>query len=201
MRRGQRGFTLIELLIVIGIIGFLAAAILVAVDPVRRIQDARNSQRWSEVNALLNAILNKQVDERVLVDGTVAAEVDSNFNSAQVIVRETGGINCTSQPAAPSCPGAVVNGLTYSIPTAGTLDCVVQLHDGTTPENGIDPDYIAELPLDPAYDSSSHDPTPTLSDLVIGDNNTGYYINRSNGNRIEIGACHPDQGAIIRVKR
>ncbi len=201
MQQEQRGFTLIELLIVIGIIGFLAAAILVAVDPVRRIQDARNSQRWSEVNALLNAILNKQVDTRDLVDGSTAAPIDGNFTTAQVIVRETGGVNCTSQPAAPSCPGAVANGLTYTIPTVGALDCVVQLHDGTTPANGIDPEYIAELPLDPVVQNAGGDPTPTLGDLPIDDNNTGYYINRSNGDRIEIGACHPDRDAIIRVKR
>ncbi|MFA6604130.1 MAG: prepilin-type N-terminal cleavage/methylation domain-containing protein, partial [Patescibacteria group bacterium] len=53
--RSAKGFTLIELLIIIGIIGFLASAILVAVDPVKRIQDARNAKRWSEVNGILNA--------------------------------------------------------------------------------------------------------------------------------------------------
>jgi len=201
MTSRRQGFTLIELLIVIGIIGFLAAAILVAVDPVKRIQDARNSQRWAEVNAILNAILNKQVDGRILVDGISPAQIDNDFTSAQVIVRETGGINCTSQPSAPSCPGAVTNGLNYTIPAAGLYDCVVKLHDGVTPANGIDPEYIAELPFDPDYESVDHDPTSTLSDLVLGDNNTGYYINRSSGNRLEIGACHPDQTAIIRVKR
>jgi prepilin-type N-terminal cleavage/methylation domain-containing protein len=69
LRSNEKGFTLIELLIVIAIIGFIAAAVLVAVDPVRRIQDSRDTQRWSETNAILNAILNWQVDNVQAYDG------------------------------------------------------------------------------------------------------------------------------------
>jgi len=75
MVKQNKGFTLIELLIIIGIIGFLAAAILVAVDPVRRIQEARDSKRWAEVNAILNAILTKQVDERAYYQGYSTAPI------------------------------------------------------------------------------------------------------------------------------
>src|SRR4051812_38801934 len=52
----KKGFTLIEVLIVIGIIAILAAAVLVAVNPGRQFAQARNSQRVSNVNAILNAI-------------------------------------------------------------------------------------------------------------------------------------------------
>jgi len=58
----QEGFTLIELLIVIGIIAILAAIIYVAVDPARRLAEARNAERWSSVNAVLNAYLKYTVD-------------------------------------------------------------------------------------------------------------------------------------------
>lgn len=55
-RAGKEGFTLIEVLVVIGIIAVLAAVVLVAVNPARQFKLARDSQRVSNVNAILNAV-------------------------------------------------------------------------------------------------------------------------------------------------
>ncbi|MFC1751367.1 type II secretion system protein [Pseudomonadota bacterium] len=52
----QRGFTLIELLVVIGIIGILAAVVLVAVNPSRQFASARDTQRRSDLYAVTNAV-------------------------------------------------------------------------------------------------------------------------------------------------
>lgn len=54
--KNQKGFTLIELLVVIGIIGILAAVVLVAVNPARQFASARDTQRRADLYALTNAI-------------------------------------------------------------------------------------------------------------------------------------------------
>jgi prepilin-type N-terminal cleavage/methylation domain-containing protein len=62
----KNGFTLIEILIVMGIIAILAAVVLVAINPGRQFAQARNSQRISNVNALINAIGQNMADNKGL---------------------------------------------------------------------------------------------------------------------------------------
>lgn len=50
------GFTLIELLVVIGILAVLLAIVLIAINPARQFAQANNTQRASDVNAILNAV-------------------------------------------------------------------------------------------------------------------------------------------------
>jgi prepilin-type N-terminal cleavage/methylation domain-containing protein len=52
----KAGFTLIELLVVIAIIAILAVVVFVALDPVTRFADARNSRRWADVNNILTGV-------------------------------------------------------------------------------------------------------------------------------------------------
>ncbi len=53
---GKKGFTLIELLIVIGILGILAAAIIVVLNPGELLAQARDGQRLSDLDSIRAAI-------------------------------------------------------------------------------------------------------------------------------------------------
>jgi prepilin-type N-terminal cleavage/methylation domain-containing protein len=62
MKTGQKGFTLIELLVVIAIISTLATVVFVALDPVKRFTDSRNSRRTGDVQTILTAVHSYIVD-------------------------------------------------------------------------------------------------------------------------------------------
>lgn len=327
----SKGFTLIELLIVIGIIGFLAAAVLVAVDPVKRIQDSRDARRYSEANALLNAVLTKQVDDRRLYDAVTDAPIITSATNSQVIVTSTTGIECdlsltenfpgcaqtldtstrtvsgsavssgnvvtgtgssyltqlrvgdtvtngtatcviksiesntqftcvTGQPAtayssainvfSKNCvanisdtftavgtaagAGTTITGtdtnftvqvavgdtltsastgtcLVTAIASATSLTCSVAPATAfagaftVTKANALVPNYMASAPIDPRGTGTVVCDTGCTTNAVgiqtLGTTNTGYYVHRTSGNRLEVGACKPEQANAVSVKR
>lgn len=69
----RRGFTLIELLLVIGIIAILASIVIVAINPTKQLGDARNAQRRSDVNTILNAVYQYAIDNNGSLPGTLPA--------------------------------------------------------------------------------------------------------------------------------
>jgi len=54
--KSKQAFTLIEVLLVIAIIAVLAAAVFVAINPAKAIQDARNTTRRTNVGQIISAI-------------------------------------------------------------------------------------------------------------------------------------------------
>ena len=65
---------MIEILVVMGMITILASVVLIAVNPSRQFAQARNSQRISNTNALLNAVGNRLAENRgIFTDSSVCA--------------------------------------------------------------------------------------------------------------------------------
>lgn len=60
----KKAFTLIEILIVIGILAILAAIVIIAINPARQFAQSRNTQRSSDVIAILNAVQQRIVDNK-----------------------------------------------------------------------------------------------------------------------------------------
>jgi len=125
---GRVGFTLIEILLVIGIIAMLASIVIVAVNPARQFAQARNTQRWSNVNAILNAVHQYAVDNQGSLPSTITASsmeicktgVASSTCIASSLVVLTALTDeekyLISIPVDPACPAECnVNGTGYNI--------------------------------------------------------------------------------------
>jgi type IV pilus assembly protein PilA len=72
MSTNKRGFTLLEILLVIGIIATLALVVVVALDPAKRFEDARNSRRLSDVQSILSAVQQYLVDNKGAIPDGIA---------------------------------------------------------------------------------------------------------------------------------
>ena len=123
----QQGFTLIEILLVIGIIAILAAVVIVAINPARQFAQARNAQRMSNVNTILNAVHQYAIDNTGTLPASIPTSADCPGTATNEICK-TGG-TCTglvdlvvlttdqkylvSMPYDPS--GATTNGAGYHI--------------------------------------------------------------------------------------
>ncbi|MFZ3100095.1 MAG: type II secretion system protein [Minisyncoccales bacterium] len=84
--RNQSGFTLIEILVVIGLIAFLAAVVIIAINPARQFAQGRNSQRVSNVNAVLNAIGQNIADNKGIFDCA-----STTLPAAAMMMNDSGG--------------------------------------------------------------------------------------------------------------
>ena len=75
--RNMRGFTLIELLIVMGILGILLAIVLIALNPQAQFKEANDTQRRSDVVAILDAVHQYVIDHK----GALPTGIDTTVRS------------------------------------------------------------------------------------------------------------------------
>lgn len=83
-----RGFTLIELLVVIGILAVLLAITLVAINPQKQFQQANDTQRQSDVNAILSAINQYAVDQK--------GQLPAGITASETAISDTGVDLCST---------------------------------------------------------------------------------------------------------
>src|SRR5882757_9272756 len=96
----QSGFTLIELLIVIGILAILLAITLLALNPTQHFQGARNSQRSSDVTAILDAVYQYEAANT----GNLPSSVSALTASTVYDIRNTATVGNKMDPCADLAP-------------------------------------------------------------------------------------------------
>jgi len=69
----KKGFTLVEVLLVVVIMAILAAIVIVAINPGRQISQSNNTQRSSDVQAIMNAVHQSAIDNRGVFPSAITA--------------------------------------------------------------------------------------------------------------------------------
>ena len=221
----QTGFTLVEVLVVIGILAILLAITLIAINPSKHFQDTRNTQRRSDVTAVLDAIYAYESAN----NGNVPPAVANLTSTAAPLSR---GASQTATGTTFATPALTFTGLTGNTVTSGMLTvtgCTQTADNGTflvtagaatsitvtnptasatsatgcTLSTGVNlctdivPVQIADLPMDPGATAPTGGSTPCATGTTAYD--TGYTISKTSG-RFTVNAPNAE-GTTVSVTR
>ena len=129
-KMNSKGFTLLEILLVVAAIAILAGIVIVAINPSKQLAETRNAQRRVDVNTVLNAVYQYEIDNNGALPGTIPTIGASCAVTALSEICKTGGACAgfvdfsqsltllekylTAMPRDPSCAPAS-NGTCYRI--------------------------------------------------------------------------------------
>ena len=114
--KNQKGFTLIEILVVIGMIALVATIVLIAINPARQFKQGRDTQRQSNVNAILNAIGQYIADNK----GALPSGIPVAPTTADVVVL-CSALMPTYLPSLPVDPSVTTGSITNCTGAPNTL--------------------------------------------------------------------------------
>lgn len=169
----KKGFTLIELLIVIAIIAILASIVFVALDPLTRFRDARDANRYTDVEAIANAIKLDEID-----NGGVLHSVIDNMAEDYVYMIVGGGM----------ASGCSDNNAACDTDVTGSIYCADLSYL-------VDEGYLPRIPVSPrgeiTWDTGEDD----------GGEGTGYTIEKVGTSTVAVRACESENSDEIEVVR
>ncbi len=125
-QKNKKGFTLIEILLVVATIAILAGIVILAINPSKQLGEARNAQRRVDINTILNAVYQYNIDNK----GSLPAAI----TATETEICKTGAASCTDLTdlsfltnaekyltSMPSDPGGncSANGVCYTIMKTG----------------------------------------------------------------------------------
>lgn len=156
IRKKHDGFTLLEVLLVVAIIAILAGIVILAINPNKQLGDSRNAQRSADVNTILNAVYQYQIDNSGSLPAVGTGVAIPTSPTAAVEICKNPGGTCTTTvdigtslvngstkyltaiPIDPKCVGCNADGTGYKIqkdtgtPARITVDASLSAENGKT---------------------------------------------------------------------